>query len=95
MNDSDDARAALTELSAVTHIGKLAAPLDDALAVYRTGEHEKALKKLAAARGRIDLAISDHADYSNGWAWVSPTARPPSAPFMPGLPPQRAKAATS
>ncbi len=43
------------------------------------GSAERAYAKLAPllkpARGRIDLVVTDHADFSNGYAWVSPSPR--------------------
>ncbi|MFA6165854.1 MAG: hypothetical protein WC700_04500 [Gemmatimonadaceae bacterium] len=43
------------------------------------GSAERAYAKLAPllkpARGRIDLVVTDHADFTNGYAWVSPSPR--------------------
>jgi len=43
------------------------------------GSAERAYEKLAPllkpARGPIDLVITDHSDFTNGYAWVSPTPR--------------------
>lgn len=43
------------------------------------GSAERAWERLAPllkpARGRIELVITDHVDYTNGFAWVSPTPR--------------------
>ncbi|MHB8838631.1 MAG: hypothetical protein ACYC7F_06720 [Gemmatimonadaceae bacterium] len=43
------------------------------------GSAERAYGKLAALltppRGRIELVVTDHSDFSNGYAWVSPTPR--------------------
>ncbi|MBM3907096.1 MAG: hypothetical protein FJ363_03345 [Gemmatimonadetes bacterium] len=51
----------------------------EAIARRGAGSAERAYARLAPrltpARGRIDLAITDHADFSNGFAWVSPTPR--------------------
>jgi Tol biopolymer transport system component len=43
------------------------------------GSAERAYTRLAPllkpARGRIDLVITDHSDFTNGYAWVSPSPR--------------------
>ncbi|MHB1068446.1 MAG: TolB family protein [Gemmatimonadaceae bacterium] len=43
------------------------------------GSAERAYAKLAPllkpARGRIDMVVTDHADFTNGYAWVSPSPR--------------------
>jgi hypothetical protein len=51
----------------------------ESIARRGAGSAERAYALLAPllppARGRIDLAITDHADFTNGYAWVSPTPR--------------------
>ncbi|MDP1889251.1 MAG: hypothetical protein Q8K55_00050, partial [Gemmatimonadaceae bacterium] len=51
----------------------------EAVARRGAGSAERAYAKLAPllkpARGRIDLVVTDHADFTNGFAWVSPTPR--------------------
>jgi Tol biopolymer transport system component len=37
--------------------------------------YERLSPLLAPSRGRIDLAVTDHVDYSNGFAYVSPSPR--------------------
>jgi hypothetical protein len=51
----------------------------EAVARRGAGSAERAYAKLAPllkpSRGRIDLVVTDHADFTNGYAWVSPSPR--------------------